>query len=387
MTKCLQYFLLLFCVSAAFAQAPAPGDVDIPAADGVKLRATFFSAGKTGPAVLLLHMCNTTRKSWEPLAKQLASSGINALTVDNRGFGESGGPQFQVGSDETVQMIQQKWPSDFETAYEFLLAQPGVDKTRIAVGGGSCGVDNAVKVAERHPDVKAMVLLAGSPNDVKGINYIFTRSEIPLFTAAASDDQFNADFPQLMKWFADLSGNSRSKSVSFADGHHGTEIFGPHPELVTQINAFLVDVLITKPGGPVLNPRSTSAREFWTLASHPGDAGKAVEMFHKARKKNPNVSLFEEFGLNLLAYDRLQTDKQEAVDLFKLNAEAYPASANAQDSLSDGYLALGQKDLALAAEEKCLELLPADKAAPDFKAQIKQVAEKKIADLKAEKTQ
>jgi tetratricopeptide (TPR) repeat protein len=130
-----------------------------------------------------------------------------------------------------------------------------------------------------------------------------------------------------------------------------------------------------------------AVRECLPLASHPGDAVKAAEMFHKARKKDAKVFLFPETVMNLLAYGRLQGGgKQEAVELFKLNVEAYPASANAQDSLSDGYLALGQKDLALAAEEKCLQLLPADPAPADFKAQIKAAAEKKVAQLMAGKT-
>jgi hypothetical protein len=67
--------------------------------------------------------------------------------------------------------------------------------------------------------------------------------------------------------------------------------------------------------------------------------------------------------------------------LFRLNVEAYPTSANAHDSLADGYIANGQ--IALAAEEKCLELLPADTINPQFKAALRQVAEQKIAKLKA----
>ena len=385
MTRSL-ILLLIFSSCFAAAQVPAPKDVDIAAPDGVKLRATFFASEKSGPAVLLLHMCNTTRKSWEPVAKQLAQSGISALTVDNRGFGESGGPRYDIAVPDTARAIQQRRRADFDAVLQYLASQPGVDKERLAVGGGSCGVDNAVKVAEHHPTIKAMVLLAGN-TDPEGDSFIFKRADIPIFTAGADDDEYNPATVQMMEWYAQLSGNPRSRSVSFRDGRHGTEIFGPHPELVTQITAFFVDTLITKPGGPVLNPRSSPVREFWELAGRPGDAVKAAEMFHKARKKDPKIFLFPEPVMNLMAYARLQSgDKQDAVELFKLNVEAYPASANAQDSLSDGYLAVGQKDLALAAEEKCLELLPADPAPADFKAQIKAAAEKKVAELKAGKT-
>ena len=89
--------------------------------------------------------------------------------------------------------------------------------------------------------------------------------------------------------------------------------------------------------------------------------------------------------MNLLAYAKLQAGhNQEAIELFKLNAETYPNSANAQDSLSDGYLAAGEKNLALAAEEKCVELLPGDTNDAEFKAAIGKHAQDKIAKLKSE---
>src|SRR5215468_1723017 len=122
----------LLCFSGlASSQAPAQKDVDITAPDGTKLRATFFSAGKSGPGVLLLHMCNTTRKSWEPVAMGLSGRGVNVLTIDNRGFGESGGARFEGGTPEVRQQLNEKWPADFDAAYQFLISQPGVDRGRI----------------------------------------------------------------------------------------------------------------------------------------------------------------------------------------------------------------------------------------------------------------
>jgi len=374
---------LMAGVSLAVAQVPAPKDVDISAPDGIKLRATFFAAAKPGPAVMLLHMCNTARKSWEPVAKELSEKGISALTIDNRGFGESGGPRYENGTPEVQGQLQEKWPGDFDAAYQFLLSQPGVDKTRIGAGGGSCGVDNAVKLAERHPEIKTLVLLAGTTG-VDGINFVARRTDIPIFTAGAADDQYNPATLKIMQWFSELSANPRAKFEGYADGRHGTEIFGPHPELVHHVVDFFADTLNTAPGSGAAPPRKSPAREFWTLANEPGGAARAAQMFHEAREKDPKAFLFPEFPLNLLGYVRLQAGQNDdAIAWFKLNAEAYPASANAQDSLSDGYLAAGKKDLALAAEEKCLELLPADTVSPDFKAQLRQAAEAKIAKLKA----
>jgi len=378
--------VLLLFTSLASAQTPASRDGDITSPDGTKLRATFFSAGKPGPGVLLLHMCNTTRKSWEPVAKRLSERGVNVLTIDNRGFGESGGPRFEGGSPEVRQQLNEKWPADFDAAYQFLISQPGVDKGQLAFGGGSCGVGNAVALAERHPDVKALVLLAGT-TDVKGINFIADHPERPIFTAAAADDEYNDDAVQIMQWTANLSSNPRTKFSGFKDGKHGTEIFGPHPELVQQIVAFFVDTLVTKPVDlkATVAPRKTPPSEFWTLADQKGGAARAVDLYRETHKRDPQAFVFPEFTVNLLGYDRLQAgDKEDAIELFKLNTEAYPTSANAQDSLSDGYLAAGQKELALAAEEKCIQLLPGDKNNAQFKAQLEKAAQDKIAKLKSE---
>jgi alpha-beta hydrolase superfamily lysophospholipase len=41
--------------------------------------------------VLLFHQTNRERKAWNDVAAQLAMAGINTLTLDMRGFGESGG--------------------------------------------------------------------------------------------------------------------------------------------------------------------------------------------------------------------------------------------------------------------------------------------------------
>lgn len=386
MRRSVLLFSLLFCAGFAASQTLAPKDIDIHAPDGVKLHATFFAAGKPGPGVLLLHMCNTTRQSWEPVALGLSKAGINALTIDNRGFGESGGPRFEGGSPDVRRQLLEKWPEDFDAAYQFLLAQPGVDKGRMAAGGGSCGVNNAIQLAERHSDVKVLVLLAGSTN-IAGFNFVAHKPEMPIFTAAAADDEFDPATVQLMQWFSELSGNPRTKFSGFADGRHGTEIFGPHPELVQQLVAFLVDTLLTSPVNSkvAVTPRKTAAADFWMLANQPGGGARATQVFHEARKRDPGAVVFPELPMNLLGYDRLQAgDKEDAIELFKLVTEAYPASANAEDSLSDGYLAAGQKDLALAAEEKCLEMLPGDSGNAEFKTALRKQAEEKIAKLKGD---
>jgi dienelactone hydrolase len=376
---------LAFGAPALQGNAPAPREVSLTAADGTPLKATYYAAAKPGPAVLLLHMCNTTRASWAPLAPQLAEAGIHSLALDYRGFGESGGDRFDPSRpQETQKTVNEKWPGDIDAAYAYLLAQPGVDKTRVGAAGGSCGVNHAVQFARRHPEIKSLVLLAGTTSP-EGLRFIEQTHWLPIFAAAAADDQYDANIPAVMEWMLALSGNPRNKFSGFKDGRHGTEIFGPHPELPKQIVSWYVDTLAKNPADPraAVTAKKTPALEFWHKALAPESVSSAVDMFHAQRKRDPKVVLFPEVPLNLLGYQHLQEGKIDAaIELFKLNTEAYPDSANTYDSLGDGYLAAGKNDLALQASQKALAMLAADRAPDDVKKAVRASAEQRIAKLK-----
>ena len=105
-----------------------------------------------------------------------------------------------------------------------------------------------------------------------------------------------------------------------------------------------------------------------------------MQLFHDARRRDQKVFLFPEGVMNQVAYERLQAgETKDAVEIFKLIVEAYPASANAQDSLGDGYLAAGQNDLALAAVAQVTGDAGEPIAANDqLKEAIRQSAQQKI---------
>ncbi len=368
----------------ALAETPAPRVVDLTAPDGAKLKATYYAAATPGPAVLLLHMCNSDRTAWAPLGPQLSEAGIHALALDYRGYGDSSGTRFtELPPQERQKLVAENWPGDIDAAYAFLVSQEGVDKTRVGAAGGSCGVNHAINLSRRHPEVKSLVLLAGS-TDARGRRFLLENAWLPVFTSAAADDQFGAGVIKEMEWLSQVNGNPRNTFVGFKDGKHGTEIFGPHPELPKQIVAWYVDTLVKSPADPkaTLTARHTPVSEFWSALDGPGGIPKATAIFREAKQKDPNAYLFPENVLNLAGYEKLQAGAtKDAVEIFKLNVEAYPQSANAQDSLGDGYLADGQKDLALAAAKKSLEMLAADPSPEDFKKAVRQSAEDKIAKL------
>lgn len=377
-------FFLLTTLAGFAAEPPAPRDVDIKAADGLKLRGTYYAAGKPGPGVLLLHMCNTDRKSWAPLAPQLAAAGINVLAVDNRGFGESGAVPDPTPEQQAE--ARKHWTSDFDADFAYLLAQPGVDKNLIGIAGGSCGVDNAVQTGRRHPgEVKSLVLLAGG-TDMDGVRFLQQNPWLPLFTAAAADDEYDPHAPQTMQWFAEFSGNPRNKFMGFADGKHGTEIFPVHPELPRAITSWFVDTLVKSPADPktAVKVKHSPVTDFLAALESPGGTAKAIETYRKARQQDPKAFVFPEAVLNVMAYGRMQGGQtKDAIELFKLNAEAYPDSANVYDSLADGYLAAGENAKALETEKIVLTKLPGDKANEQFKAMLRKAAEEKIQKLEA----
>ena len=99
--------LAILLTTACHSAAPPPRTVDIRAADGVVLKGTLFAAPSAGPAVLLLHQCDDHRTVWDPLGPPLAAAGITALSIDFRGYGDSGGtphdklPNAELGAAQT----------------------------------------------------------------------------------------------------------------------------------------------------------------------------------------------------------------------------------------------------------------------------------------------
>jgi tetratricopeptide (TPR) repeat protein len=78
-------------------------------------------------------------------------------------------------------------------------------------------------------------------------------------------------------------------------------------------------------------------------------------------KNNPvNVYQSIEADINTFGYRLVNMKKMdEAIDMFKLNTELYPESANAFDSLGEAYANQGNKEEAIKSYEKALKIDPA----------------------------
>ncbi|MBB6110227.1 CubicO group peptidase, beta-lactamase class C family [Mucilaginibacter lappiensis] len=84
----------------------------------------------------------------------------------------------------------------------------------------------------------------------------------------------------------------------------------------------------------------------------------AMEIVAKEKKKDPTYQLPED-DLNSLGYMLMSDNKKkDAAEVFKLNTNLYPNSANTYDSLAEAYEALDERELAIKNYKRSLELNP-----------------------------
>src|SRR5271165_2786451 len=381
-------WLLLTTPSAAKAQEPQPQPrvVELKTSDGTLLKATYFSAGKPGPGVLLFHQNDRTRTSWDGVARQLATIGINTVAVDGRGHGESGG---------TRKDAIEKTPADMETFFQFLISQPGVQRDVIGLAGaGSYGVINALETARPHPaGIKSLVMLSGD-SFPPGVEFLHEASQLPELFVIADTDEYPPTVETMLWLYARASSPMRrlihypaaqeapwlwyetSDPNKVPDtGSHGTDLFKTHPDLPGIIVQWFVTTLIKTPGHAPVDPLATTA--ILNQLAVPGGAAQVTHRLLEARKRDPKAQLFPEVSLDIIASGLLfQADTDEkaghpreatmemkaAIKIFKLNVLAYPDSVDARFNLADAYSQVGEKALARQYAEKALAMIDSHSA-------------------------
>jgi pimeloyl-ACP methyl ester carboxylesterase len=393
---------LIFAVATVGQNAPTSPQcsstarqVELKTLDGVILKASYFAAAKPGPAVLLFHQSNRTRQSWDDVAKQLAIAGINVLTVDNRGHGESAGKE---------QPMKAWWPADLDVAFNYLAAQPGVTRDVVGIGGaGVLGVENSVETARRHPmQVKSLALLSGETNR-PGSQFLYHASQLPGLYIVSDEDEY-PPIEEAMELLYATASSPAKKLIHFAqaeqapwrwyepvdigkvpaNGGHGTDLFKRHPELPGIIVRWFVTTLVKTPGhapadavaaGPLL-----AEVEFGNGITH------ARRLLEEARKQDPKAQLWPEVSMTKIAEDLMRAgDAKTAIEVLKLNLQAYPDSADVDDNLGDAYLQNGQGELARHYAKTALAILDAHKGpasswtdTDEYRGEIRRSAEKKL---------
>lgn len=98
----------------------------------------------------------------------------------------------------------------------------------------------------------------------------------------------------------------------------------------------------------------------------------AIEEYKKLKAAEADSYDFSEQQLNGLGYELIKRKMlNEAIEIFKLNAEVFPASPNVYDSLGEAYMHAGNKELAIKNYEKALQLNPHNEGAVKMLAKLK----------------
>lgn len=365
---------------AAFAQDASPSQfsaariVTLNAGDGTVLKGSYFAAAKPGPGVFLLHQANRDRKSWDAVAAQLAAAGIHTLTLDLRGFGESG-PRLATLTDAERSNYRHGWPEDVDVALQYLRSQPGVNRDMIGMGGaGGLGVLYSVDAARRHPDqVRSLVLMSGeAPRD--GLQFLHQASQLPELLVFSDEDEYPPTQDAMKLLYVTASSPSRklvhysavqdapwlwfetSEGKAPAHGGHGTDMFQPHPELPGIVVDWFVTTLLKTPGHAPAD--ALAAASILNQLQLPGGAAQVTQQLMDARRKDPKAQLWPEIAVDIVGEDYQRArDIKDSIDIFKLNVLAYPDSADANANLADAYIEDGQLQIARKYADIALSLL------------------------------
>lgn len=224
---CVVFLIIVFFASPLLA---ATTEVSFVAPDGFELKGAFYSTGKAAPGILLLHQCNADRQIYDNLGTILSAAGYNVLAFDFRGFGKSKGGEY---TDFTAQRqkIMDRMPGDVEAALKFLISQNRVNSNALGIVGGSCGVNQAIQAARRHPEIRTLVLLSGD-TDTEGEAFIKNASKIPILGVASEEDTTAAAG---IKKIVGLSTNNFSQLQMLKDAGHAASMFAKQPDLETDI--------------------------------------------------------------------------------------------------------------------------------------------------------
>jgi hypothetical protein len=204
-----------------------------------------------------------------------------------------------------------------------------------------------------------------------GQQFLRQASQLPGLYVVADEDE-DPPTEEVMEWIYGVSSSPDKRLVHYAGkkapwkgfedsgadagGSHGTDLFKTHPELPGIIVDWFVTTLIKTPGQAPVEPLASAS--ILNQIELPGGVAQVAQLLTKARQKDPKAQSFPEVVVTIMGYNHIAAgETKSGVEIMKLVVNAYPDSADAYGSLSDAYLADGEKDLARQTAEKALALL------------------------------
>jgi CubicO group peptidase (beta-lactamase class C family) len=125
-----------------------------------------------------------------------------------------------------------------------------------------------------------------------------------------------------------------------------------------KLNALAASLIGILRGIEPTQPRKSIVEELGSVTKD-GNGAAIVARYRELRKQSPDAFDFREQELNTLGYTLLSQGRiDDAIEVFKLNVEMYPAASNPYDSLGEAYAVKGERELALKNYRKSVELNP-----------------------------
>jgi dienelactone hydrolase len=214
--------------------------VTFEAGDGFPLAATYYSATRAAPAVLLLQQCGSSLSRWtyQALAIDLAGSGLHVLTFDFRGSFGSNSPE-----DERNEALEEI-PNDIESGLQYLASRDSVTEVSVVVGA-SCSASLAAALAQKHSEVRAIAMLSGSSNEPSVLEFLENSGTL-VFGIGARDDELmyrdnsTNEFVRTNSaaWLEESQGlwnNPGSRLIALESGAHGMALLVDNLELTHEL--------------------------------------------------------------------------------------------------------------------------------------------------------
>ncbi|PIQ28765.1 hypothetical protein COW36_12025 [bacterium (Candidatus Blackallbacteria) CG17_big_fil_post_rev_8_21_14_2_50_48_46] len=189
------------------------------------------------PGVVLVHGVIVNRQYMSYFAKSLAQMGLAVLSLDLGGYGESD-PRPESEADNLA---------DAQAAIAWLRQFPGIDNSRIALGGHSMGGTTVIQALEEDPSLKGGVVLGMAPETKPS-------EKLPLWFGIGLYDAFHPPSQMRQKLANGTTQTLNTRLVISGFSSHQTEMQDPY--LLAEASNWLGERLN-------LSNKSATHHEFW----------------------------------------------------------------------------------------------------------------------------
>jgi fermentation-respiration switch protein FrsA (DUF1100 family) len=291
---------------------------------------------------------------------QFRSMGFNVMAPEYPGYAGSPGEP----SEEVIER-------EARAAYEYLRKEKRVPAKNIVIFGASLGSAVAVDLAS-HVDAGGLIVGSGFSSAIAIGQKMFpflpmrlllrTRFEsdkkiglvkMPILVIHSVDDR-RVPLAENGQRLYDLAGSP--KRLVKIHGEHGEGV--THATVNPDFFADIVTFLNEQAGFQLRRPLPSIAPEIAAAVERDGIEA-ALDRYRALRRETPARYNFREPELDHLGQDLLEKKRSaEAIAIFRLNAEMFPQSFRAFDSLADGYAASGKEEEAIESYRRSLALIP-----------------------------